>query len=466
MDTNENLFPEEETFESPAQERVSPSGYNPNVMDFTQTNTYRYVAPEIPKKKKSSGKLWKRVGAAVLALVLVAGGCGITAAVMNAKMEDMTESFARQMDELRAQITNKTVTVVPSAQAGADGLYTPAQVYELCKRSVVGITNQYTTTSGSFPFGGGGTTTATATGSGFVLSDTGYVVTNYHVVEGANKLTVTLYDGTEHVAQMIGGEAASDIALLKIEAENLYPVTVGDSNSLLIGDQVVAIGNPLGELTSTQTVGYISGKDREVSTDGTVMTMLQTDAAINSGNSGGPLFNMYGQVVGITTAKYSGTSNSGASIEGIGFAIPISDVIGMFDEIKELGYVSGAYLGVMVRDMDSSTASLYNLPVGAYIDSVTEGSCAAKGGMQAGDILIELGGYPVSSEDTLSLALRKFKPGDSVKAVVFRSGARAELNLVLDEKPQETQPQQPAGNMPSEGSYQDWYDYFAPFFGN
>lgn len=475
MDTNENNFSEEETFgreefvsqsdETRQKERTgSPFADTPYEVNFSQTNTYRYASPEIPKKKrKPSGKVWKGIGAAVLAVALAAGSCGITAAVMNARMEKMTEAFRSELDSIRSQVPGQTVTVVPSSNPAADGTYTPAQVYEMCKRSVVGITNQFTTRNDMdmFPFGGSGTSTAVSTGSGFVLSDAGYIVTNYHVIEGNGKLKVTLYNGSEYEAQLIGGDEDLDIALLKIEAEGLYPVTVGSSDTLLIGDQVVAIGNPLGELTSTQTVGYISGKDREVSTDGTVMTMLQTDAAINSGNSGGPLFNMYGQVVGITTAKYSGTSNSGASIEGIGFAIPISDVIERFDEIKELGYVSSAYLGVMVKDMDSATASMYQLPLGAYIESVTEGSCAEKGGMQAADILIELDGSKVESVNDLSLVLRKKKPGDTVTAVVYRAGAKVSLTLVLDEKPQQTEP-----TMPSEGSYDDWYKYFAPYFGN
>lgn len=165
-------------------------------------------------------------------------------------------------------------------------------------------------------------------------------------------------------------------------------MSIGNSDDLEVGDQVAAIGNPLGELTSTQTVGYVSAKDRSVNTDGTIINMLQTDAAINSGNSGGPLFNMNGEVVGITTAKYSGSTSSGASIEGIGFAIPINDVMKLVDDLMEYGYITGqAYLGVTInsKDLDASTAAAYGLPVGARVESVTEGSCAQKAGLQAGD---------------------------------------------------------------------------------
>ncbi|MBQ4600568.1 MAG: trypsin-like peptidase domain-containing protein [Oscillospiraceae bacterium] len=484
MDINDRIFSDGEEFSAETggeqvNDSLQPSYDTPSIYEEPPVFEERFsassggfVSEEAPVKKVR-GKGWKTVGAVAAALVLVAGSSFATAAVMNARMDrqvqELTDEFGAQMQELRVNMAGQVSVIPGTYTAEGEAVYNPAQVYELCKRSVVGVTNQYTATTGGsmFPFGGGGTTTAVSTGSGFVLTESGYVVTNYHVIENCEKLTVTLYDGTTHEATLIGGDENCDIALLKIEAEGLYPVTVGNSDRLLIGDQVVAIGNPLGELTSTQTVGYISGKDREVSTDGTVINMLQTDAAINSGNSGGPLFNMHGQVVGITTAKYSGTSTSGASIEGIGFAIPISDVIGMFEDLQEFGYITGAYLGVMVRDFDSSTAAMYNLPVGAYVESVTEGSCAEKGGMRAQDIIIGLGGYEVTDRNSLSRALRKFKAGDQVEAVVFRGGTEVTLTLVLDEKPQDTAvPQETLPNMPSEGNFEDWYNYFSPFFGN
>ena len=233
---------------------------------------------------------------------------------------------------------------------------------------------------------------------------------------------------------------------------------------------VVAIGNPLGELTATQTVGYISGKDRSVSTDGAVINMLQTDAAINSGNSGGPMFNMKGQVVGITTAKYSGPSSSGASIEGIGFAIPIDDVMGMIADLREYGYLKNqAYLGVTVRDMDPSTASIYSLPTGSYVDSVVEGGSAHRAGVQPKDIIIAVGDIKVTGNSELTSALRKFSAGDTSTITVFRAGQEIVLSITFDEKPQnvEVQPTDPTvpGEMPNSGNYNEWYEYFAPFFG-
>jgi serine protease Do len=225
------------------------------------------------------------------------------------------------------------------------------------------------------------------------------------------------------------------VALLKVEATGLQAVTLGSSNALIVGDQVAAIGNPLGELTSTLTVGYISAKERDVNTEGFAINMLQTDAAINSGNSGGPLFNMKGEVIGITTAKYSGTSSSGASIEGVGFAIPIDDVIGMLSDLMNYGFITGAYLGVMVSDMDPTAANYYGLPVGAYVQEATEGYAAFKAGVMEKDIIVELGGIKVSTVNDLTRALRSFKAGDETTIVVYRSGREMTLNITLDAKP-------------------------------
>ena len=198
--------------------------------------------------------------------------------------------------------------------------------------------------------------------------------------------------------------------------------------------------------------------------------MIQTDCAINSGNSGGPLFNMKGEVIGITTAKYSGSTGSGASIEGIGFAIPIADAMGMTDDLIAHGYLTNqAYLGVTVRDLGSDVASLYSLPTGSYVDSVVAGSCAEKAGIQPKDIIIKVGKYAVEGNTTLQNALRKFKAGETTTVTVYRAGAELELTITFDERPQDPnasiqQPQNP-GEMPSGGSYEDWYDYFFPNYG-
>jgi len=291
------------------------------------------------------------------------------------------------------------------------------------------------------------------------------------VVEGDGKLSVITWDNAEHPAKLIGFDKANDVALLKIQAEGLQAVTLGSSDSLVVGDQVVAIGNPLGELTATQTVGYVSAKERDVTTDGFAINMIQTDAAINSGNSGGPLFNMRGEVVGITTAKYSGTSSSGATIEGIGFAIPIDDVSGMLSDLANLGYVTGAYLGVSVSDMDASAADYYNMPVGAYVVEVVEGNCAHAAGIQVKDIIVDVGGYKVTNVNSLGRVLRNFQAGDETTITVYRGGKELILSITLDEKPAADQPETvPEGqipeNMPDSGDFEEWYQFFEDFFGN
>lgn len=428
--------------------------------------------PKQPKaKKKRSGRIWRSVIAAVLVVAVVAAGCGITAVSVNRYWEQKTSQLVgtlnQRIQSLEQQAGGSTNSssgsAVPSSPVSTGSAMSPSQVYNQNVQSVVAISNHSTVN-----YFGQITETASS-GSGFIISSDGYVVTNYHVVENATELEVITSDETKYEAEYIGGDSSNDIALLKINGENLPAVTLGSSDALVVGEQVVAIGNPLGELTSTLTVGYISAKDRDVTTDNSpAINMLQTDAAINPGNSGGPLFNMYGEVVGITSAKYSGTTSSGASIEGIGFAIPIDDVSGMIQDLMDYGYVTGAYLGVTVRDMDPSVAESYDFPVGAYVDSITTGSCAEKAGMRAKDIIIDVGGYQVDSVSDLKRALRHFDAGDTTTVTVFRGGQEVTLNITLDEKPNDAETDTPAETtpMPSDGSYDDWYEYFSPFFGN
>ena len=418
-----------------------------------------------PRQKKSAGT-GKKVGACVLAAALVAGSCGLTAWGVNAHWEnrtgEMAQSFQQQISDLQSQISRGGTGVSGSA-VSSGSLLSPSQVYAQNVNSVVSITNQVYASTWN-----GQVLTTASTGSGFVLTADGYIISNCHVVENAEKLLVTTYDGTEYEAKLVGYDKINDISLLKVEAADLTPVTIGSSDELVVGDMVVAIGNPLGhELSSTQTVGYVSGKDRSVATDGSVINMLQTDAAINPGNSGGPLFNMRGEVVGITTAKYSGNTSSGASIEGIGFAIPIDDVMGMINDFKDYGYLKDqAYLGVTVRNLDPATASMYSLPVGSYVETVTEGSCAETAGIQPKDIIIAVGDYEVTGNAQLTTALRRFSAGDTSTITVFRAGEELKLPITFDEKPQQTPaPSEPLpGEMPENGSYDEWYEYFAPFF--
>lgn len=428
------------------------------------------VQPEFPPKQEKSGKksgrsVFKTVLSAVLVLALVLGSCVVTASVVNSRWKEenrqMQEAFQQQMDAMQQQIQSIDKSGNSPAVSGkpvASGeLLSPSQVYAQNVDAVVMIAG-YVGTQNSY--------TAVSTGSGFFISADGYVLTNCHVIEGATSVSVTTKDGNRHGAAIVGYDATNDVALLKVDAGKFPYVTIGSSADLIVGDQVAAIGNPLGELTSTMTVGYISGKERDVTTDGTTINMIQTDAAINSGNSGGPLFNMKGEVVGITTAKYSGNSSSGASIEGIGFAIPIDDVMKVVADLKEYGYVKSAYMGIMVRDLNAEMAEIYGLPVGAYVDSVEAGGPAAEAGMKAKDIITGIGEHTIRNMSDLTRALRTFEPGDTTTVYIYRGGAQLQLQITLMERPRDTDtttPTQPESEMPNEGSYEDWYDYFFPF---
>ena len=421
--------------------------------------------PREPKVRKERKGL-RRVVSVVLILALVLGSCGATAFFMNQHWEREMKALTQQMND-KIAVVQKESAQQSSGNTGkplASGEYlTPGQVYERNVDSVVAITVQV---EGYDDFGR--PTAGFSSGTGFFISADGYVITNYHVIEGGTKVTVTTHDDRDFEAEIVGFEDSNDLAVLKVEGENLPYATIGSSSQLQVGDQVVAIGNVLSTFASSLTVGYVSGVDRVVDTDGDAMNMIQTDVAINSGNSGGPLFNMKGEVVGITTAKFSGQSSSGVSIEGIGFAIPMDDVTGMIEDLRNFGYVTGAYLGVMVMDVDSS-AQYYGVPAGAYIESVTAGGAAERGGILAKDIVTEIGGYPVTSVSDLTRVLRKFEAGDVVSVEVYRAGQTKTLSVTLDEKPrEETEPQtqeQPQQENQDSQAFYDWYDFYREFFG-
>ena len=405
--------------------------------------------PVKPKKVKKPRKpMGKKILAAVLALVLVAGSCIATASVMNHRfnnvVQSMVEQHANEIGDLRSQIESMNNNRGGGITVPTDGsAMTPAQLYASRVNSVVAISTTIQSGYGS----------GQSSGSGFILTEDGYVITNYHVVEDATAINVVMHDGTEYAADLVGKDSSNDLAVLKVEATGLPAATLGSSRDLVIGDMVVAIGNPLGELASTQTVGYVSGIDREVSTSGsfTTISMIQTDAAINPGNSGGPLFNMYGEVIGITTAKYSGTTGSGASIEGIGFAIPIDDVEPLINDLIDYGYVTGAYMAITIQDNQSATS--LGLPSTAYIVSVEDGGAADRAGLQPKDIITALDSYEITNATELTRALRNYKAGDTATVKLIRSGREMTLEITFDERPQQTEePNTQQAPMPNEGS--------------
>ncbi len=392
------------------------------------------IITEPEPKKKKGGKLFILALSCLLALaIVVAGSIGavlwlhMTWGDEIKRNEQIIHQMQQTIDQLREEIKDNSFTGNGNSISGTpnesvEGL-TPGQVYAQSVDSIVTVS---ATVKGTFGQQG------TSTGSGFVITEDGYIVTNYHVVEGATGVKVTLHSSQEYAAEVVGYDATNDVAVLKINAEKLPFLKAGSSDDLIVGDQVVAIGNPLGELTSTMTVGYVSAKDRVITTEGARINMIQTDAAINSGNSGGPLLNMKGEVVGITTAKYSGTTSSGATIEGISFAVPMDDIWKKITDLRDYGYITGAALGVMVHDVDQQTAIYYGLPMGAYVTEVTAGGAAQKAGVLAKDIIVGIGDHPVSSLNELTRVLEMYSGGESTTISVWRAGREVTLNITLD----------------------------------
>ena len=347
-------------------------------------------------------------------------------------------------------------------------LLDPTEIYELATQQVVGISTEVTSANAF-----GQMVTGAISGTGFIISSDGYILTNNHVVEKAYKdnlkVTVMLYDGTEYEAQIIGVEGDNnDIAVLKIEASGLNAATLGNSDDMKVGESVYLVGNPLGELTYTMTAGIISALDREIAAEQDAsVNMFQLDAAVNSGNSGGPVYNSRGQVIGVITAKYKSTG-----VEGLGFAIPINDAAVIADEIIDHGYVTGKpYFGIMVKTMTEQYAAYYNSVPGVYVYSVDAGSCAASAGIRQGDVITKLGDEEIKTNADLSTAKKAYKAGDTAEVTVFRSGEYLTLKVTFDEKKPDRrasevpEDDQPAESTPEpapggEGGGQSIWDFF------
>ena len=277
-------------------------------------------------------------------------------------------------------------------------------------------------------------TEGSASGTGVIFSDEGYIVTNSHVVEGARHITILLSDGREMPAALVGSDSVSDLAVLYIDAKHLTAAEFGDAKSLRVGDAVVAIGDPLGiEFRGTMTDGIVSAINREVSVSGRPMTLIQTNAALNSGNSGGPLINCYGQVIGINTMKIGG-SISNSSVEGLGFAIPSTTVQDIASQLIRQGYLSGRpTLGISGEEVPVFYQYYYRLPAGMYITQVEPGSYAEYYGIEPGDILMAIEDTRITDMDSLNNFLYSHQVGDVVTAAIYRGGQQYNVELTLTE---------------------------------
>ena len=412
----------------------------------------------VPEQKKKSGKAGKIV-ALLLACALVGGGSGFGAAAL------MQKNAAAQPQSTTQTSSDPSVMLEAKRQAAAlqvasvdtGKVLTPSEVYAQNVNSTVGITTSITTNYWGFQ------TTSAAAGSGFILTEDGYILTNYHVVENSNSITVAMYNGDTYDATLIGYDESNDVAVLKVDAEGLSPVVLGDSDNLNVGDSVVAIGNPLGELTFSLTAGLVSAKDREVTLSNSLtMDLIQTDCAINSGNSGGALFNLYGEVIGITNAKYSSSSSSSASIDNIGFAIPINHVLSIVKSIIEKGYISKPYVGVSVSDVNQQT-QLYGIPAGAAVQAVSDDSPAAEAGLQAGDVITRVNGTEITGSSDLVSLVSEAAIGDTLAMTVYRQGSTMELTVTVGEQVQSALANEQTRQAASDSQNGGWNGY--PFGG-
>ena len=424
--------------------------------------------PQPPKKKRKGGAA--KAVALVLCCALAGGGAGVGGAALYSSLSDPGRQnglSAPGDGNEGSTIYHNDTDPAPVQVKKADGLtpMTLAEINAAYADSSVCISVQAMVQQGYYQY------EAAGAGSGFIISQDGYIVTNYHVIDGATAIKVTLNSGETYDAKFVGGEELNDVAVLKIDGvSGLKPVVLGDSDDLVVGEQVCTIGNALGTLSFSLTSGYVSATGRSVTmSDGTVMNMIQTNCTINSGNSGGPLFDSYGRVVGITSAKLSNNGDSrSATIEGIGFAIPINDVIGIVTDYMQYGYVTGRpYMGILNPSDTADYAQRFGWPVGVYVNDVEEGSCAEAAGIRRGDIITKIDDTEITGVSQLTSVKNSYRAGDTVKVEVYRSGESITLTLTFDEQQNSAQTsggqgdqnvyKDPAPRQTSSGGYYDPY---------
>ena len=381
------------------------------------------------KKKKFNGK---RVARSAVALVLAAA-MGFAGGFVGAKFGGSGKVVIQQVaPSSTADSASGSDSSITAASSSGSSL-TTEQVADLVSPSVVVITTEQVVCSQWSWYGQN--QVESGAGSGVIISSDGYILTCAHVVDGASTITVTIGD-KDYTATLVGEDTTSDIAVIKIDADGLTPATVGNSDSLKVGQSVMAVGNPLGELGGTVTGGMISALNRSVTIQGSssvnTMSLIQMDASVSPGNSGGGLFNMNGELVGIVNAK-----SSSSDAEGLGFAIPINDAIKVAQELLENGYVTGRpYLGITYLAVtDAQTASQLGVNAyGVYVVEVVKGGPAEKAGLQAGDRIVSVDGTEIASKDDLGTLMQKHAAGDTLSITIAREGQMQTVNVTLGEK--------------------------------
>lgn len=467
------------------------TGYTGNTSSDTQSQQqgYSYVNyysnPNAPVQASGSGKppkkknhFWMKAVAFVAAMAIVSvGSIGIYNGVHNSNKLIAAESSTSASDS--TDTTANTTTQDSSSKAQSTTVKGDAakswielasgtnamSISDIVKKvtpSVVGVQatfkmpNNYNYNYGFGMFGNGNSGNGdnsgsmTGVGTGIIMREDGYIVTNAHVIYDseygcgeATSVEIRMSDEeTTYDAKVVAYDIETDLAVLKVDQTGLTAAEFGDSDQCQVGDAVVAIGNPLGlELQNTVTCGIISALNRKVTINDKTMTLIQTDTAINNGNSGGPLINSSGQVVGINSAKMSSSvSSSGATIEGIGFAIPMTEAREIVDDLINYGYVTGRpQLGISCQDVSEAVSQAYNLPIGAYVISVTDGGAAAEAGLQVGDVITAINDNKIETTEELNNYKNEYNAGDTVTLTIVRNGQEQKVSVVLQEVQQKKQ---------------------------
>lgn len=424
MNDEMNYVPEEETS---IEERIEEVEAEPvseqEAPQFGTGGTYaQRMYSEVPKPKRKKKKIvWIILAVIIGYLLLMAAVIGTVAYLITGNIVGRNPFGSKPDVKVEEHLEIQETPFVPDEEASPDGTLSVKQIAKKVRPSVVGVVangssdNLFAAASSSV-------------GSGIIMSEDGYIITNNHVVENTNSVAVILDDGTEYGARVIGTDARTDLAVLKIEARNLPVATFGDSGSLEQGDLAVAIGNPSGlQLQNTVTSGVISAINRDIIVDDQPMTLIQTDASINPGNSGGPLVNAYGQVIGINTVKI------GVSYyEGLGFAIPINSVKPIVDELISRGYIKGRpTIGISGEILDERTAAYFNVPAGMYVEYVAPNSDAYQKGLQRGDIIVKVNGQEVRELGDIQKIRDEHVAGDSIELSIYRNGTTKNIRIVL-----------------------------------
>lgn len=454
-------------YNNPAGGQTTPTGNggSGNNGGYSYVNYYSDPNGGDPNKKPKKKHTGLKVAAFVLAMVLVSGGSiGVYEGIRSSNADNSSSIVASNDSSAAESSTGDSNSSKKSDSsqswiqlASTNGSMSVADIVKKVTPSVVGVQSTFSSSNGSnnnpmngyggfFGYGSQGNNGSqgmTGVGTGIIMSKDGYIVTNAHVIYDdeygygeASSVQIQMSDEeTTYDARIVAYDKEADIAVLKIDADNLTPAEFGDSSSCEVGEMVVAIGNPLGlQFQNTVTCGIISALDRKVTINDNTMTLIQTDTAINNGNSGGPLINSSGQVIGINSAKMSSTYSGEATVEGIGFAIPMSEAKSIVDDLINYGYVTGRpQLGISCQDVTEAVSQAYNIPVGAYIFSVTAGGAADQAGLQPSDVITGIQDQTISTTEELNAVKNQYKAGDTITLTYVRAGETKKVDVTLAE---------------------------------